>query len=99
MDCAISSKIIQDSRARRCALRCSIRHEPWIGFATASYRLAYQSANVFGSPRCSSPGLSIRYCLSGAAELGGEVIELCQAILHRQHGLRIVDVNAWLEPQ
>ena len=32
--------------------------------------------------------------LAGAAELGGEVLQLGQAILHRQDGLLIIDVDA-----
>ena len=38
--------------------------------------------------------VSLRNGFPGSAELRGEVVELCQAILHRQHRLPVVHVNA-----
>src|SRR6185312_7899264 len=42
---------------------------------------------------------SLRDDLAGAAELGRKILELRQAVTHGQHGLGVVDVDAWLEGQ
>src|SRR4051794_7750381 len=47
-----------------------------------------------GAARCAWPGALFRNGLAPAAELGGEVLELGQAVAHRQHGLGVVDVHA-----
>jgi len=41
----------------------------------------------------------LRHALAGSAELGGKVLELRQAIPHRQHRLGVVDVHTRLERQ
>ena len=43
--------------------------------------------------------LSFRHCFACTAKLLREVFQLGQAIVHRKHGLRIVDVHAWSEVQ
>src|SRR5205807_4919623 len=71
--------------------------------ATASRSIHYNRASVrqarFRDPRPPGPAistamLSLRDALPGAAEFSGKILQLGQAIAHRQHRLGVVDVNA-----